>query len=152
MIDIYYFGKIKNREIEKVISYYLKISQPNIVVNRIELKEYKSANEEEKKKREFLLMENKMTDDRNYKILLDVNGKELSTEKFAEKMKLILNESRHISFYIGNYYGLNDVVRKKADMLLSLSKLTFNHELALLLLSEQIFRVKNILFGGKYNK
>ena len=54
-------------------------------------------------------------------------------------------------FVVGGPYGLAPEVKQKADLLWSLSKLTFTHELARLLLFEQLFRAVNILHGGSYH-
>ena len=68
--------------------------------------------------------------------------------KFAEVLGKF---DRKVVFVIGGPYGLAPEIRVKADLLWSLSRLTFTHELARLLLFEQLFRAVNILHGGSYH-
>ena len=57
-----------------------------------------------------------------------------------------------MNFIIGGSYGLHDNIKSKADMLLSMSKMTFPKSLAIVMLLEQLYRAFNILDGGKYHK
>ena len=75
-------------------------------------------------------------------------GREFTSVQFAEKLG---SYDRKIVFVIGGPYGLAPEVKQRADLLWSLSKLTFTHELARLLLFEQLFRATNILHGGSYH-
>ena len=75
-------------------------------------------------------------------------GKEFTSVKFAEVLGKF---DRKVVFVIGGPYGLAPEIRAKADLLWSLSRLTFTHELARLLLFEQLFRAVNILHGGSYH-
>ena len=81
-------------------------------------------------------------------IVLSEEGKLFSSTQFAAKLKQI---DRKIVFVIGGPYGLDPAVKQRADLLWSLSPLTFTHELARLLLCEQIFRAININHGGHYH-
>ena len=75
-------------------------------------------------------------------------GKEYTTADFAAFIGKI---DRKIVFIIGGPYGLAKDIRRGADLLWSLSKLTFTHEIARLLLFEQLFRVLNLNAGGHYH-
>ena len=79
---------------------------------------------------------------------LSEEGKEFTSVKFAEVLGKF---DRKVVFVIGGPYGLAPEIRAKADLLWSLSRLTFTHELARLLLFEQLFRAVNILHGGSYH-
>lgn len=81
-------------------------------------------------------------------VALSEEGKEFTSVKFAEVLGKF---DRKVVFVIGGPYGLAPEIRAKADLLWSLSKLTFTHELARLLLFEQLFRAVNILHGGSYH-
>ncbi len=81
-------------------------------------------------------------------VALSEEGKEFTSVKFAEVLGKF---DRKMVFVIGGPYGLAPEIRAKADLLWSLSKLTFTHELARLLLFEQLFRAVNILHGGSYH-
>ena len=81
-------------------------------------------------------------------VALSEEGKEYTTADFAAFIGKI---DRKIIFIIGGPYGLAQGIRRKADLLWSLSKLTFTHEIARLLLFEQLFRVLNLNAGGHYH-
>lgn len=81
-------------------------------------------------------------------VALSEEGKEFTSVKFAEVLGKF---DRKVVFVIGGPYGLAPEIRVKADLLWSLSRLTFTHELARLLLFEQLFRAVNILHGGSYH-
>ncbi|MEK6868465.1 MAG: 23S rRNA (pseudouridine(1915)-N(3))-methyltransferase RlmH, partial [Nanoarchaeota archaeon] len=77
-------------------------------------------------------------------------GKNFTSVGFAEFLKK--NAEKKIIFVIGGAYGLSDTVKKKAHLLLSLSSMTFPHEIAQLLLVEQNYRGWMINTGRKYQK
>lgn len=81
-------------------------------------------------------------------VALSEEGKEFTSVKFVEVLGKF---DRKVVFVIGGPYGLAPEIRVKADLLWSLSRLTFTHELARLLLFEQLFRAVNILHGGNYH-
>ena len=81
-------------------------------------------------------------------VALSEEGKEFTSVKFAEVLGKF---DRKVVFVIGGPYGLAPEIRAKADLLWSLSRLTYTHELARLLLFEQLFRAVNILHGGSYH-
>lgn len=85
-------------------------------------------------------------------VALCVEGKQLSSEEFAEKIEAVSMEKSEICFVIGSSYGLSDVVKQRADMRLSVSKLTFPHQLMRVILLEAIYRAFNIQRGTKYHK
>ena len=87
------------------------------------------------------------------KIALCVEGKQLSSEEFSSLIKNAENSGfSQISFIIGGAFGLSEKVKKVCDFRLSLSKMTFTHRFARILLLEQIYRAENIAAGGKYHK
>ena len=87
-----------------------------------------------------------------YRVALDVKGQEFDTFAFSDKFLEWKNSSKNIAFLIGGAYGLNDYLKKKADVLFSLSKLTMAHKIALLVLIEQIYRSVTIINGHPYHK
>lgn len=87
------------------------------------------------------------------KIALCVEGKQISSEEFSSLIKTAENSGfSQISFIIGGAFGLSEEVKKVCDFRLSLSKMTFTHRMARILLLEQIYRAENIAAGGKYHK
>ena len=88
----------------------------------------------------------------SYVILLDVIGKQLSSPELAAKLdELALAGNSHITFVIGGAFGYADALRKRADLALSFSKMTFTHQMIRLLLIEQIYRAFKISRGEKYH-
>jgi len=86
------------------------------------------------------------------RIALDAEGKLYSSEDFSALVEDKLAQGRPLAFLIGGATGLGDEVRRAADVTLSLSRMTFPHKLALLVLAEQIYRAHEISRGGPYHK
>lgn len=88
-----------------------------------------------------------------YVIAMCVEGKQLSSEEFAERIgQAQLSGKSDIVFIIGSSYGLSDGVKQRADLRLSVSKLTFPHRLLRVMLYEAVYRALSILNGTKYHK
>ncbi len=84
---------------------------------------------------------------------LEIGGKKFSSEEFAGWMgKLAVNGTSHLIFVIGGSLGLHETVRKKSDMALSFSDMTFPHQLMRVILTEQIYRAFCIMNGTPYHK
>ena len=81
-----------------------------------------------------------------------VEGKQLSSEELAERIGEVANSTSDICFIIGSSFGLSDKVKQRADLRLSVSKLTFPHQLMRVILLEQIYRAFTIINNGKYHK
>ncbi len=85
-------------------------------------------------------------------IALDLRGKQMTSEAFAD---FIRNQRDHeggkIAFLIGGPHGFTDETLKKADHILSLSKMTFTHQMVRLFLLEQLYRASTILSGKTYH-
>ena len=89
----------------------------------------------------------------SYVITLDIGGKMLSSEDFARKISDLTNEGfGEIVFVIGSSCGLSKIISDRADFKLSLSKMTFLHQFARLILTEQIYRAFKIIKGETYHK
>jgi 23S rRNA (pseudouridine1915-N3)-methyltransferase len=88
----------------------------------------------------------------DYVVLLDERGKELSTMElsaFVEK-RMVVGDKR-VVFIIGGAFGVTDIVREKAQFVWSLSKLIFPHQLARVILVEQLYRAFSVIKGEKYH-
>jgi len=89
-------------------------------------------------------------------VLLDVGGREVSTREFAEFLGRRLSASssslRGVAFVVGGHQGVDEETRQTADHIISLSRMTLPHEMARLVLVEQIYRVMTILRGGRYHR
>lgn len=89
----------------------------------------------------------------SYVIALAVEGKELSSEELAEKLdSLAVSGNSHISFVIGGSLGLSEQIKRRANGLLSFSKMTFPHQLMRVILLEQIYRCCKISAHEPYHK
>ncbi|MEF3244634.1 MAG: 23S rRNA (pseudouridine(1915)-N(3))-methyltransferase RlmH [Caldisericaceae bacterium] len=88
-----------------------------------------------------------------YNILLDRSGKEFSSLEFEDFLsKLLLRTNKNIYFFIGGAEGFKEDILKKADFTVSLSRLTFAHELATVIFAEQLYRAFTIINNEKYHK
>jgi 23S rRNA (pseudouridine1915-N3)-methyltransferase len=85
-----------------------------------------------------------------YKVFLDPAGRSMDSAKFATLVERIESEGRDMVFLIGGHDGLPTEWKPKADLLLSLSAMTFPHELARTMLAEQIYRAFATLRGHPY--
>lgn len=91
--------------------------------------------------------------DRSFIILLDESGKNFSSESLSDFLEKKENNSvGEISFFIGGTNGHSDDVKEKADFLISLSSLTFPHDLAAVVLSETLYRSFSILKNHPYHR
>jgi 23S rRNA (pseudouridine1915-N3)-methyltransferase len=85
-------------------------------------------------------------------VVLDENGHRLSSEGLAEMLgRHMLEGTGEVALVIGGAYGLSDAVKKRADLLLSLSAMTFTHQMARLLLFEQLYRGLTIVRNEPYH-
>lgn len=86
------------------------------------------------------------------RVLLDVKGKRLSSEKFSELLGHWLQSGQDIAIVVGGPDGVSDDFRQQADTLLSLSDLTFPHTLIRVMLCEQLYRASSILANHPYHR
>ncbi len=89
---------------------------------------------------------------RSYRIALCVEGKQFSSEELAEKLDGALAEQGHLCLVIGSSHGLALEVKEACQFRLSVSKLTFPHQMMRVLLLEVLYRSFSILRGTKYHK
>ena len=88
-----------------------------------------------------------------YLIVCSPEGAQRSSEALAAELKTIkLRSHGGVCFLIGSSFGLDPALKKRADLLLSMSRMTFPHHLFRIMLLEQIYRAENILSGTKYHK
>ncbi|MDP3386039.1 MAG: 23S rRNA (pseudouridine(1915)-N(3))-methyltransferase RlmH [Eubacteriales bacterium] len=157
-ITILSVGKIKEDYFRKAIAEYTKRLSAYCSLEQIEIADEKapenlSAKEEDiikQKEGERILSK---LDPSSYLIVLDIKGKQLSSEELAEKIETLgVYGTSHLSFVIGGSLGLSDEIIKKADMKLSFSKMTFPHQLFKVILLEQSYRAFRIMKGEPYHK
>ena len=88
---------------------------------------------------------------RDFVILLDERGENLTSPEIAAKLQGAFNNSRTPVFIVGGAYGVSSEVRAKADLVLSFGKAVFPHMLARVMLAEQIYRAQEITRGSDYH-
>lgn len=154
-IKIIALGKIKEKFLKEGIDEFLKRLTPYASVEIIELPaiEIKDENLTQKvlkEEGEKILSHIKPG---SYVITLEINGKMLSSVELAEKIEELTNDGvSEIVFVIGSSCGISSIVSERANFKLSMSKMTFLHQFARLLLVEQIYRAFKIIKKETYHK
>lgn len=116
-----------------------------------ELKNTKSLTEEQQKEKEGELI-CKFLQPGDVVVLLDENGKEFRSVEFASWMqKKMANVNKRLIFIIGGPYGFSPKVYQTAHEKISMSKMTFSHQMIRLIFTEQLYRAMNILHEGPYH-
>lgn len=116
-----------------------------------DIRNRKTLSEEQQKKSEsFLLLSQFQSGD--YVVLLDENGKQYTSVEFSENIeKLMASGNKRIVFVIGGPYGFSQEVYAKANAKMSLSPMTFSHQMVRLIFVEQLYRAFTILKGEPYH-
>ena len=151
MIKIISIGSIKEQYLKDAIEEYKKrISK----YTNLEIIELKDEGLVEKNKAIKLEAEKirKQLNNRDYIITLEIEGKQINSEEFANKIDQILIENSNITFIIGGSYGLSEEIKAMSNLHLSFSKMTFPHQLFRVLLLEQIYRAYKINNNESYHK
>ena len=157
-IRIIAIGKIKETYLKLGIEEYLKRIKPYsqieiIEVNDEPVKDNPSDSEIEIVKNKEGQKVLKLLKDSDYIISLDLDKKQLKSPEFARFLeeKFVLGNSL-ITFVIGGSYGLSDELKKRANDSISLSEMTFLHQMTRLILLEQIYRAFKINRNETYHK
>jgi 23S rRNA (pseudouridine1915-N3)-methyltransferase len=123
---------------------------PFDIVTIPELKNTKSLSEEQQKTMEGELIL-KQLQPSDTLVLLDEHGKELRSIELAKWLEQKQQTARRLVFVIGGPYGFSEAVYNRANEKLSLSKLTFSHQMVRLVFTEQIYRACTIIKGEPYH-
>lgn len=157
-ITLIYVGKLKEKYLKDACQEYSKRLGSFCKLNLVEINEYKlpdnpSSSEIEKcieKEGEAIIAKIPKS---SYVFTLCIEGKLISSEELAEKFLEIANNSvSSVVFIIGGSYGLSKQVKATSDFKLSMSKMTFPHQLARVMVLEQIYRAMGINSNSKYHK
>lgn len=154
-IKIIALGKIKEKFLKEGIDEFLKRLTPYAAVEVIELSPVEIKDEH--------LIERALDEEgekilsyikpQSYVITMEIKGKELSSEEFAEKIVELTNDGQgEIVFVIGSSCGISKNVSARANFKMSMSKMTFLHQFARLILIEQIYRAFKIIKCETYHK
>lgn len=154
-IKIIALGKIKEKFLKEGVDEFLKRLTPYSSVEIIELAPIEIKDEN---------LIDKVLDEEGDKILsiikpssfvvtLEIKGKMFSSEEFSQKFEELINDGvSELVFVIGSSCGLSGKVSARADLRMSMSKMTFLHQFARLILVEQIYRAFKIMKNEKYHK
>jgi 23S rRNA (pseudouridine1915-N3)-methyltransferase len=147
-------GKTTDKHIAELVDLYTnRIKKYSVfdIMTIPELKNTKNMPVQEQKSKEATKIIQFLTDD-DYVILLDEKGKELRTMEFSGALeKMFFLPKKRLVFIIGGPWGFSEEVYKRADYKLSLSKMTFSHQMVRLLFLEQLYRVFTIIKGEPYH-
>lgn len=131
----------------KRLTHYVKVKEVIIA----DIKDRKHLNAEQIKEKEAALILDKLASS-NFTVLLDERGKEFSSVEFAGFLQKTMNAgTRELCFVIGGAYGVAESVKQSANLILSLSKMTFTHQFIRLIFAEQLYRAMTILKNEPYH-
>lgn len=152
-IKIVSVGSIKEKFLKDAISEYLKRLTRFAKIEIIEVDETKIQNksEEQVKKEEGERLLKRIGQD-EFVFLLDLKGELISSEVLAQKINDLINKGiSPLTFVIGGILGLSEEVRKRANIKLSISKMTFTHQMCRMIILEQIYRAFKIINNEEYH-
>ncbi len=131
----------------KRLKHYIKVKEVLIP----DLKDRKHLTPDQVKERESALLLEKISPSA-YTVLLDEKGSAYTSVEFAGLLQKTMNAgNRELVFIIGGAFGVADSIKQKADLKLSLSKMTFTHQMIRLLFAEQLYRAMTILKNEPYH-
>lgn len=156
-IKIYAIGKIKEDYLTIGINEYVKRITPYASIEIVEVKDEPINNPIDSEIKRAKDIEGnrvlKIVKSNEYLIGLDLNKKQYTSEDFAYFISTKLEQNgANISFVIGGSYGLSDALKQRVNCSISLSNMTFLHQMTRLILLEQIYRCFKILNNEVYHK
>lgn len=153
-ITLLTIGKTEDKYLLEGIEKYLKRLKHYIPFKIIELPELKdtknlSFDQQKTKEAELIFKQITTTD---HLILLDEKGQEYSSTLFSDFLnKKMIGSVQHLVFVVGGPYGFHNDIYNRADHKISLSKMTFSHQMVRLFFIEQLYRAYTILKGEPYH-
>lgn len=157
-IDMIVLGRIKEKYLNEALGEYRKRISRFASLNIIELKDRDKPDKLSEAELEKIIDEESedilaRVDETSYIITLEIEGKLLTSEDFADAIKDAgVNGYSKITLIIGGSNGFNKKVSDKADLKLSFGRMTMNHKLMRVVLMEQVFRCFKIINGETYHK
>ena len=157
-ISLICVGRLRESHFISAVAEYEKRLRPYCKLELIELVEIKLPQEPSRAEIEAGLMKEAALIEKcipigAYVAALCIEGSQLSSASFAELLQKCANEGKSkICFVVGSSFGLDACIKKRADLCLSMSEMTFPHHLARVMLAEQIYRGIMINEGSKYHK
>ena len=153
-VTLLVIGKTDDKLLKELIDKYHKKLNHYARFSYIEIPDpsrRKSISIDDQKEYEAQKIES-LLDKQSRRILLDENGKAFSSRAFSSFIEnLGLQGNSNLTFVIGGPYGFSESLKAKAHLLISLSKMTFTHQMVRLIFSEQLYRAFSILRGEPYH-
>ena len=153
-INLICIGKTDDKEIVSLMKYYLPRLPKHWNFELMEIPDVKNAKNltpDRLKKEEAKLFQNNI-DASDLVIILDEKGKQFTSREFSEKIDFWMGNSvKKIHFLVGGAYGFSEEIYNRANEKISLSKMTFTHQMIRLFFVEQIYRAATILQGKPYH-
>lgn len=153
-IELWWIGKTKFKYLELGISEYENRLKHYTSFKTMTIPDVKQAGKlspDQLKQKEAEAVITKL-DSQSTLILLDENGKSFSSVKFADFLQQKMNQSfRKIIFLVGGAYGFDEALYQRANATVSLSEMTFSHQMVRLFFVEQLYRAFTILNNEKYH-
>lgn len=147
-------GKTQTPSIKEGIAEYMERLTHFADVALIEAPDVKQASAlspRERSEREGALLLEKYLTPKHFVVLLDEQGKEFSSQAFAQWIDKRMQGGQDVVFVVAGPYGASDALAARADATLSLSRMTFSHEMVRLFATEQLYRAFTILRGLPYH-
>lgn len=157
-ITIIAVGKLKETYLKDAVAEYRKRLGRYCKLNMIEVTDEKTPEQAGESAEDLIRSKEgerilKHLRDDMYVIALEIQGKMMSSEEFAERIETLgVQGKSNLAFLIGGSIGLSQEVRKRSDEWISFSKMTFPHQLMRVILLEQIYRGYRIIYGEPYHK
>lgn len=152
-IKIILYGKTTESYLKEGIDIYLKRLKHYIPLNWHEIPETTANNKSPLQHQENAMNASlKFVNQNDILILLDENGKQFSSTAFADFLQKKMNTSTHdLVFMVGGAFGFHKSLYDRAQFIISLSKMTFTHQMIRLLFIEQLYRAMTIIRNEKYH-
>ena len=157
-IDILCVGKMSQKWFSDGFEEYKKRLGSFDRITVTEVPEYRISEDNEASRREAVRREGEAllkvlkSDPRAVKVALCVEGKMYSSEELAQLISKTKQEASKMIFVIGGSAGLSEEVKAECQVRLSMSRMTFTHQMARMILAEQLYRAESINSGMKYHK
>ena len=142
-------GKVKEKFFVDAINEYSKRISKYTKLEIIEIPDESNESIAMKKEGEKILSKIK---DNDYVVTLEIEGNDLNSLEFAQKIDNNFNSNKNLTFVIGGSYGLDESVKSRSNYKISFSRLTFPHQLFRVILLEQIYRAYKINNHENYHK
>ncbi len=153
-ITLLVVGKTQTHYIKEGVTEYLERLAHFADVALLEVPDIKQASTlspRERSEREGALLLEKYITPKHFVALLDERGKEFSSQEFAQWIDKRMQGGQDVALVVAGPYGANDALKARADTTISLSRMTFSHEMVRLFATEQLYRAFTILRGLPYH-